>query len=554
MFASASKYPVIGEASTLDATPRPSKISMLVGFWGLLRRLFGRTERTSANSAVNEDVFETIFNTMDDWICGLDSDGRIRLANAALVSARCNLQTALIGTAFTDLVPDEARETIRLAFRQTANTGATQACEYETLASAPSGSWRRWTFQRMMESTPHGPAALCLLAIGRDITEQKRLENQLLHSQRVGSIGVLTSGIAHDLNNVLAPIVLSAELLQLHGCSEENVALLEVIATSAQRGAGLVAQMLSFSRGLEGDRQVVDLVSLIKELGRLIDRTFAKNIQLRIDVARDLWRLHANSIQIYQVLLNLCVNARDAMPQGGQLTLTARNINLDEIAAATLPGATAGNYVVLSVGDTGIGIAKEIVDRIFDPFFTTKAISGGTGLGLSTVRAIVKSYGGVVTLATQVGQGTIFHVYFPVHELAEQTQAGPAAVENVRGAGEHVLVVDDEESFCDVARHLLEEFGYVVHVATSGTEAVRIFEEHRSDIAVAIIDLNMPVMDGRTTIRAIRAVNPQIGVITMSGSRALAGQPLDEDLGVRLTKPYSMGTLLQAVRQVLIQR
>jgi CheY-like chemotaxis protein len=299
---------------------------------------------------------------------------------------------------------------------------------------------------------------------------------------------------------------------------------------------------------------VVDLANLIKELGRLIGRTFAKNIQLRIDIGQDLWRLRANAIQIYQVLLNLCVNARDAMPQGGQLTLTARNINLDEIAAATLPGATAGNYVVLSVGDTGIGIAKEIVDRIFDPFFTTKAISGGTGLGLSTVRAIVKGYGGIVSLATRVGRGTIFHVYFPVHELAEQTQAGPAVVENVRGEGEHVLVVDDEESFCDVARHLLEEFGYVVHVAANGTDAVRIFEEHCTDNAVVIIDLNMPVMDGRTAIKAIRAVNPQVRVITMSGSSDLAGQPRNEELEVRLTKPFSMGTLLQAVRQVLIRR
>jgi CheY-like chemotaxis protein len=346
---------------------------------------------------------------------------------------------------------------------------------------------------------------------------------------------------------------LSADLLKLHGCSEENRALLDVVATSAQRGAALVAQMLSFSRGLDGDRQVVDLASLIKELGRFIDRTFAKNIKLRVDIARDLSRLHANATQIYQVLLNLCVNARDAMPQGGQLTLTARNITLGEITAAALPGGTAGNYVVLSVADTGTGIAKEFVGRIFDPFFTTKSIGAGTGLGLSTVRGIVKACGGVITLSTQVGCGTTFHVYFPVNELAQEVPAGPAVLDNAFGAGEHVLVVDDETSFCDVTRRLLEEFGYVVHVAANGAEAVRIFEEHRAEIAVTVVDLDMPVMDGRTAIKAIRAVDPHARIITASGSIDSTGQLGNEGLEGRLTKPYSMGTLLQTLRQVLVQ-
>lgn len=537
----------------MDAAPSPLRASMWVAPRRLFRWVFGRSEGTDTNSAVREDVPVTILNALDDWICGLDSDGRVLYSNAALARDLCPTPIAPTGTRFLELIPADARDLIRPALQQVTSTGVTQTCEHETPRCGRSGSWHQWTFRPIAENALSDKNAPCVVAIGRDITEQKRLEQQFLHSQRMGSIGMLTNGIAHDLNNVLAPVVLSADLLKLHGCSEENRALLDVVSTSAQRGAALVAQMLSFSRGLEGDRQVVDLASLIKELARFIDRTFAKSIQLRVDVARDLWRLHANATQIFQVLLNLCVNARDAMPQGGQLTLTAKNITLGEITAAALPGGTAGNYVVLSVADTGTGIAKEFVGRIFDPFFTTKTVGAGTGLGLSTVRGIVKTCGGVITLTTQVGRGTTFHVYFPVHALAQEDPAGPAIPENAFGAGEHVLVVDDEASFCDVTRRLLEEFGYVVHVAANGAEAVRIFEEHRVDIAVTVIDLDMPVMDGWAAIKAIRAVDPHARIITGSGSIDSTGQLGDEGLDVRLKKPYSMGILLQALRQVLTQ-
>ena len=526
---------------------------MLVAARRLLRRLFGRAEGTAANSADQGNVSGIILNALDDWICGLDSEGRILYSNAALARNLCHTPIAPTGARFFELIPAAARDVVGPALQRLTSTGVTQTCEHETPHCGRGGSWRQWTFRSVAERALPGTDAPRVLAIGRDITEQKRLEQQFLQSQRMGSIGMLTSGIAHDLNNVLAPVVMSVDLLRFHDCSEENRALLDVVATSAQRGAALVAQMLSFSRGLEGDRQVVDLASLIKEIGRFVGRTFAKNIQLRVEVARDLWRLHANATQIYQVLLNLCVNARDAMPEGGQLTLTARNITLGEITAAALPGGTAGNFVELSVADTGTGIAKEIAGRIFDPFFTTKTIGAGTGLGLSTVRGIVKACGGVITLSTQVGCGTTFHVYFPVHELAQEVAAGPAVMENAFGAGEHVLVVDDETSFCDITRRLLEEFGYVVHVAANGAEAVRIFEKHRVDIAVTVIDLDMPVMDGRAAIKASRAADPHARIITVSGSIDSTDQPGDEGLEVRLKKPYSMGTLLQTLRQVLSQ-
>jgi PAS domain S-box-containing protein len=494
---------------------------------------------------------DAILDALNDWICTLDEGGRIIRANAALARDHGCPPDALIGTSFLGLVPLEARDAVRMALHRAATTHEPQTCQHETLTSGRCGAWCQWTFQRMQKNTATGVAARQILATGRDITEQKRLQHQFLHAQRVASIGMLASGIAHDLNNVLAPIVMSVDLLKLRDCSDENRALLDMVATSAERGAGLVAQMLSFSRGLDGGREVVDLASLIKELGRFIGRTFAKSVQVRMEIAPDLWRLHANPTQIFQVLLNLCVNARDAMPCGGQLTLTAGNVTLDGPAARNIPGGAAGSYAVLGVSDTGTGIAPEIVEHVFDPFFTTKPVGEGTGLGLSTVQSIITACGGFITLSTQIGRGTTIHAYFPVSELTAEVPAGQPALANARGNGEHVLVVDDEEFFCDVTRRLLEDFGYVVHVAANGAEAVRMFKRHSADIAVAVVDLDMPVMDGCAAMRAFRAVNPQVRIIAVSGSGDAVVLAAGDHTDLQLKKPYSMGTLLQALRQVL---
>jgi len=517
--------------------------------WRRLSGLFHRPAVAPAGAGAPAVPEGSAFDALGDWICGLDAMGRITYANATLTKDCGCAADGLNGRPFLELVPPSARDAVRLALHRAATTSTPQSCQHETLA-ATGGSWRQWTFHQMPARREPWLATACVLATGHDITEQKRLEHQFLHAQRVGSIGMLASGIAHDLNNVLAPIVMSIDLLRLRIGSEDNRALLDVVATSAGRGASLVSQMLSFTRGLDDSRETVDLASLIKELGRFIGRTFAKNIEVRTEIAPDLRRLTANPTQIYQVLLNLCVNARDAMPQGGKLTITAGNVALDEAAARAVPGTAAGDYVVLGVSDTGTGIAPEIVDRIFDPFFTTKPVGEGTGLGLSTVRSILKSCGGTIALSTRLGQGTTFHVYFPVLEAAPEAEAEAPSEENARGTGQHVLVVDDEEFFRDVTRRLLEDFGYNVYVAADGAEAVKIFERHASRIAVALVDLNMPVMDGQTTIRALKAINSAVRIITVSGSSG-AARPEDEVTDLRLSKPYSMGTLLHGLNQVL---
>ncbi len=501
-----------------------------------------------------------VLDSLPDWICGVDATGRITFANAALTrdhgavprgADAGNASRPLAGGWFVDLMPPTANEMLRLAMHRAIATREPQTCQHEIPVAGAGESWRQWTFQPLPTRPPSELVDTSLLVIGRDITEQKRLEHQFLHAQRVGSIGLLASGIAHDLNNVLAPITMSADLLKLRGCSEENRALLDLVATSATRGAGLVSQMLTFTRGLEGNLEIVDLGSLVKELGRFIARTFAKNIEVRMEIAPELWRLHANPTHIFQVLLNLCVNARDAMPKGGALTIAVENLVLDEPAARALAEGVPGEYVVLSVTDTGTGIPPDIVDRIFDPFFTTKAVGKGTGLGLSTVQSIMKTCGGFIGLTTQAGCGTTFRAFFPVTAAAAVTPVGPAGIPNVRGAGEHVLVVDDEEFFRDVTFRVLEDFGYAVHVAADGMEAVRILNQHRTEIVVALVDLDMPVMDGRTAIKAMKAIRPQLHIITVTGSTSPTSVPWGDDTELRLTKPYSMGTLLHSLREVL---
>jgi len=508
-----------------------------------------RAGGASADNAGLNGLAGEVINLLGDWICGLDAMGRITYANATLTRDYGCAPGMLSGRPFIEIVPPPARDAVRMALHRATTSEAPQTCQHETHTTG-GGSWRQWTFQRLPAHQRDGRFVACVLATGRDITEQKRLEHQFLHAQRVGSIGMLASGIAHDLNNVLAPIVMSVDLLKYRAGSEENRALLDVVAKSAGRGASMVSQMLSFSRGLDGNREIVDLPSLVKELGRFIGRTFAKNIRVSIEIAPDLRPLLANPTQIYQVLLNLCVNARDAMPHGGELRVTAGNATFDEALARKVPGASPGRYVVLGVSDTGTGIPPEIVNRIYDPFFTTKPIGEGTGLGLSTVRSILKACAGFSTLATQQGKGTTFQVYLPVTEKEAAEPVKKPSMENARGAGEHVLVVDDEEFFREVTRRLLHDFGYVVHTAADGVEAVKLFEQFRSEIAVVMVDLNMPVMDGRTTIKALRAIDPKVRIITVSGSEE-APQPGQDVAEFQLTKPYSMSTLLHCLRQVL---
>ena len=407
----------------------------------------------------------------------------------------------------------------------------------------------RWTLVRDEQGRPTS-----VLVLNTDITEKKRLENQFLRSQRMESIGTLAGGVAHDLNNILSPIMMSAPLLRMDELPAEDFdRLLDTIETNAQRGSDIVKQLLAFGRGIEGERVVVQLRHIIKEMVKIARETFPKNITVGADVADNLWPIMGDPTQTHQILLNLCINARDAMPNGGTLRIIADNVQLDEHYAAQDPEAKQGPFVSLRVTDTGTGIPKEIMDKIFDPFFTTKEIGKGTGLGLATVMGIVKSHGGMLHVYSEVGKGSAFNVLLPAAPNA--VAPGEEAVREPlpMGKGETILVVDDEAGILGATTKLLERHNYKVLAAADGAEALTLFTRHRGAIRLIMTDVMMPVMDGLALTRVIRKMAPDLGIIASSGLEHDARFEELRGLGVSafLTKPYTAEKLLRTLRELL---
>ena len=392
-----------------------------------------------------------------------------------------------------------------------------------------------------------------ILIINNDATEKKQLEAQFLRAQRMESIGTLAGGIAHDLNNILSPISMGLQMLQIKLADEYSQKLLGMMSTNVERGAAMVKQILQFARGVSGERIPVQIKHLVKELLKLLAETFPKSIVLKQQLTEEPALVLGDATQLHQVLLNLCVNARDAMPEGGTLTLSLAN---EQLSAAATPNTRAGDYVVLSVADTGFGIAPEHLDRIFDPFFTTKAPGQGTGLGLSTVFGIVRAHSGFVTVESQAGQGTTFKVYLPAVVQASLQPAVAAQRQLPLGRGEWLLLVDDEAAIREMCRAVLEAHGYHVLAASDGAAALALYAQHQDEVRLVLTDLMMPVLDGAALLRALRKLNPQLPVVCCSGTAGAADEAELAQLGVRrmLAKPLNVETLLTAVAEVLRDR
>jgi len=392
-----------------------------------------------------------------------------------------------------------------------------------------------------------------ILTVDTDITEKKRLESQLFRAQRMESIGTLASGIAHDLNNILTPILAGAQLLPLKfpDADERTQHLLEILEINAKRGADLVKQVLSFARGVEGQRINLQPRHLIVEVAKILKETLPKSIEVRLDLSPELWMVSGDSTQLHQVLMNLCVNARDAMPNGGTLTITAENLLIDENYARMNLDAKVGPYIVTSVCDTGIGIPEEILDRIFEPFFTTKAVGQGTGLGLSTVLGIVKSHGGFVSVQSQVGNGTCFKVYLPA--IGETETFSPEEITLQAGHGELILIVDDEPSIQEITRTSLETHHYKTLIASDGIEAIAQYAKNANKISVVLMDIMLPSLDGVTAIRTLQKINPQVKVIATSGLMPKDKLAEIMKMGVKkfLSKPYTVNELLLSLQEIL---
>jgi two-component system, cell cycle sensor histidine kinase and response regulator CckA len=407
----------------------------------------------------------------------------------------------------------------------------------------------RWSLVHDNEEKPKS-----ILIINTDITEKKKLESQLLRSQRMESIGTLAGGIAHDLNNVMTPMVLSLQMLKQKLTDEQSQKLLNILENNSQRGADLIKQVLSFARGVEGERKPLQAKHIITEIEKVAKETFPRNIEIRTDMQEDLWTIAGDTTQLHQVLMNLCVNARDAMSDGGILNISAENIFVDENYARMYAEAKVGSYVAIAVSDTGTGIPAKILDRIFEPFFTTKEHGKGTGLGLSTALAIVKSHGGFVNVYSEVGNGTKFRVYLPAMKTEPQ-EAEEQKLEMPTGNGEFILIAEDEGSISEITCSTLEAYGYKVLMAQDGAEAVALYAENIDKIKVVLMDLMMPVMDGQASIRAIRKINPEVKIIAVSGlaeKDRLAN--IADNVEAFLPKPYTTEKLLQTIHEVLSER
>ena len=406
----------------------------------------------------------------------------------------------------------------------------------------------RWT---LIRDTQDRPASFLL--VNTDVTEQKQLEEQFLRSQRMESIGTLASGVAHDLNNIFAPILMAADLLRDLVKSPEDRELIAMLDQGARRGADIVKQLLTFGRGCKGERLALQPRTLLVERAKVIRETFPKNLTLEQHFPESLWAIEADPTQIHQVLLNLCVNARDAMPRGGKLTVAAENLMVDASYAIMNPEAKPGPYVVVQVGDTGTGIPPEILHKVFDPFFTTKEVGKGTGLGLSTVLGIVKNHGGFVQVHSRVDEGTQFKVYLPATVEVELLPAPAPSEPLPKGNRELVLVVDDEEAIRTVARNILETCGYRVITAADGAEALLALSRSREPIRVVITDMLMPVLDGASLIRALSRHSQKIRVVAMSGLAEQEEEAVQAGLttGAFLIKPFSAEKLVRTLQDLL---
>jgi len=387
----------------------------------------------------------------------------------------------------------------------------------------------------------------------QDITDRKQMEEKFLRTQRMESLGTLAAGIAHDLNNILTPIMLSADMLHDQMGEKMRVSLAQSIEESARRGADVVNQVLTFARGAKGAVEILQLRNLAEEVEKIICKTFPKNITIINRIEKDLWPVKANSTQIHQALLNLCINARDAMPDGGNLVIAGSNEKIEWSVANRVQDAKPGKYAVIEITDSGMGIPPEIVSRIFDPFFTTKEVGKGSGLGLSTLSGIVRSHGGFVTVQSEVGKGTTFKIFLPVAIGCAEAEKHLESALPPQGTGETVLVVDDEAPIRIATAAVLERNGYKVIAADEGGSAVELFKKNAGKIQLVLTDILMPVMDGVQLAKALKELDPELKIIACTGQASETHQTKLLKLGVNviLNKPYSVRELLDALHHRL---
>ncbi len=394
------------------------------------------------------------------------------------------------------------------------------------------------------------------LVMAEDITEKKELQEQFMRAQRLESLGMLASGIAHDLNNMLAPVLFTAPLLRGSVTSERDQNILSTLEKSAERGVGLVRQILAFAHGSSGVPRITQVKHIAREVIDVLEVSLPRSITVESNIVSDAWPVEVNPTQIHQVLLNLGINARDAMPDGGVLTFAVYNRTLDAEAAATITDGRMGNWLVIEVTDSGTGIPPEVLEHIWDSFFTTKGEGKGTGLGLATVRSIVTLHQGFIQVETVVGKGTTFRIFYPASAHAKGDSQPPMPMPATHGEGELIMVVDDDELVRETIKLILTSQGFSVIDCADGVEAIINFNLKATDIALVITDVDMPNLNGAVLADTLRKLNPKLRIIAMSGhdSMSVGSEVLTKARKLAnafLHKPFAAADLLNVVQQVL---
>ena len=519
-----------------------------VAYVGVARNISDR-QKADEHLKKSEEQFRLIAENVIDMIALVDLDGR-RIYNSPSYRTILGDPELLKATdGFQEIHPDDVAR-VKQVFQDTVRTGIGQRIEYRFLLK--DGSTRTIDSKGTVIRDSDGKASQVLI-VSRDVTEEKRLAAQFLRAQRMESIGTLAGGIAHDLNNVLAPIMMAIEVLRDKISDPGGQKILMMIDTSAKRGADIVRQVLAFGRGVKGERILLQLKHVVIELVKIFSETFPKSIEIKSDIPRDLWTVYADPTQMHQVMLNMLINARDAMPVGGTLTISAENRTLDETYSRMNPEAKPGAYVCIVITDTGTGIPADIREKIFEPFFTTKEVGIGTGLGLSTTLAIVRSHEGFINLESEEGKGTTFRIYIPATGAVSNQAVASEEADLPLGNGELILVIDDEAAIREITGATLKAHGYRVRTASDGAEGVAVYAEYKRKIKVVITDIAMPVMDGTAAILALKKINPDVKIIAASGltTKGQLTTASDSNVQAFLTKPYSAEKLLTTLAEVL---
>ncbi len=489
-----------------------------------------------------------MLDQVSDAVTMLDREGRIMFWNQAASRLYGWAADEVLGRHAEEVLYRGDPETLRTMLRET-NTRRSWSGELTKVSRT--GTTIIVEHRRTVLQDESG--AKKYLCIDIDITERKKQERVSHRSQRLQSIGTLAGGIAHDLNNVLTPILMGTQLLASGRTPLDHRGLLHTMRASAQRGADLIKQLLSFAGGIRGERSPVLMDQLVAETHGLLEHTLSPSIQIDIRVDAACPPVLGDATELSQILMNLSINARDAMPDGGTLTIEAAFLLLDGTAEQLHPDAQPGPYVVLKVSDTGSGMTADVLDRIFDPFFTTKEVGKGTGLGLATVQGIVKSHGGFVNVYSEHGHGSTFSVYLPAAVTTEAPAHAPTAATGKSGSGQTVLLVDDEAFVLQMTSLVLEGSGYRVITARDGAAAIAALARHRDEISVVLLDMMMPGLDGLQTIDQLRRIDPDVIVVACSGLRTSQRETEVLERGAKafLPKPYSEEELLQTLSQVL---